>query len=373
MLSAPTIAEPARGARQRPRREQERNRRRQAAEAAQRLRAAGVTPGRAAACLGIPASTLRSWKPPAREADRPAAWRGRPCKNAPPERRGEVLLELRKRGPHAGIPWLKQTFPDVARGELVELKAADRERRRAGRAKFAHRLKWQQAGAVWAIDYAEPPAPVDGRHGTIVSVRDLASGLQLAWLPVAAATADATIAVLEDLFREHGPPLVLKADNGSPFIAERTRALLARWNVLPLYSPRYTPQYNGACEAGIGGLKSRTRYLADYDAVDAWTSAHLEAARRMANEEHYPRRLKGRTAAEVWRDREPISEEERRRFRDAVDRLHRSIFATSTSTIEARDRARLASLDRKAVPEALVEMGVLSILRSVVTPTIKPL
>jgi hypothetical protein len=385
MLSAPTIAEPARGepvepaascrgAWQRPRREQERNRRRQAAEAALRLRAAGATHGRAAACLGIPASTLRSWKPLRREPDRPAAWRGRPCKNAPPERRGEVLLELRKWGPHAGVPWLKQTFPDVARGELVELKATDRKRRRAGRARFAARLRWQQAGAVWAIDYAEPPAPVDGRHKAVVSVRDLASGLQLAWLPVAAATADETIAVLEDLFREHGPPLVLKADNGSPFIAERTRALLTRWNVLPLYSPRYTPNYNGSCEAGIGGLKSRTRHLADYDGGEhAWTSAHLEAARRMANEEHYPRRLKGRTAAEVWRAREPISEQERRRFRDAVDRLRRSHAATWTTTIEARDRACRASLDRKAVPEALVELGVLSILRSVVTPTIKPL
>jgi hypothetical protein len=385
MLSAPTIAEPVRGelvdpvascrgAWQQPRREQERNRRRQAAEAALRLRAVGATPCRAAACLGIPVSTLRSWQPLRREPDRPAAWRGRPCKNAPPERRGEVLLELRKRGPHAGIPWLRRVFPDIARGELVELKTCDRERRRAGRARFAARLRWEQAGAVWAIDYADPPEPVDGRHKAVVSIRDLASGLQLAWLPVVAATADETIAVLEDLFRKYGPPLVLKADNGSPFTAERTRALLARWAVVPLYSPRYTPSYNGSCEAGIGGLKSRTRHLADYDGAEhVWTCAHLEAARRMANEEHYPRRLKGRTAAEVWRARAPISEEERRRFCDAVDRLRRSHLATSTTTIEAMDRACRASLDRKAVPEALVELGVLSIVRSVVTPTIKPL
>jgi transposase InsO family protein len=284
-----------------------------------------------------------------------------------------VLLELRKRGPHAGIPWLRRVFPEVARGELVELKAVDRARRRAGRARFAARLRWEQAGAVWAIDYAEPPEPIDGRFAAVVSIRDLASGLQLAWLPLVAPTADEAIAVLEGLFRKYGAPLVLKADNGSPFTAERTRALLKVWNVTPLYSPPYTPRYNGSCEAGIGGLKSRTRCLADYDAAGAWTSPHLEAARRMANEEHYPPRLKGRTAAEVWRARAPISEQERRRFRDVVDRLRRSNSALLTSDLEALDPAGRASLDRKAVPQALVELGVLSILRSTVTPTIKPL
>ena len=61
----------------------------------------------------------------------------------------------------------------------------------------------------------------------------------------------------------------------------------------------------------------------------------------MANEEHYPRRLHGRTAAEVWRARAPISPEERRRFRDAVDRLRRSLAEELQSSLfEALNRGR---------------------------------
>jgi transposase InsO family protein len=60
------------------------------------------------------------------------------------------------------------------------------------------------------------------------------------------------------LFLEHGAPLVLKSDNGSGFIAEAMRDFLARSQVPPLYSPPYTPEYNGAVKAG-----SRAR----------WTSA----------------------------------------------------------------------------------------------------
>jgi hypothetical protein len=49
---------------------------------------------------------------------------------------------------------------------------------------------------------------------TIGAVRDLASGVQLACEPIRRADADTTIALLSRLFAEHGPPLVLKSDNG---------------------------------------------------------------------------------------------------------------------------------------------------------------
>jgi transposase InsO family protein len=340
-------------------------------EFARRLCDEGAKCREVAALLEVPEVTLRTWRRRRQDPAGPAALRGRPCKNAAPERRNAVLEALAERGPHAGVPWLKETFPDVARGELVELKTLDRERRRAEQARHARRLQWKRTGAVWAIDYTEPPEPIDGRYAAAVSVRDLASGFELAWRPVAP-TADAAIAVLTTLFRDYGPPLVLKSDNGGPFTAHATRALLDEWAVTPLYSPPYTPGYNGSCEAGIGGLKSRTRHLAAYDgAGDAWTVAHLDAARRIANREHHPRRLHGRTAAEVWSDRVPISEDERRRFRDAVTRIRRPLVkALQSAFYEALNAADRASLDRQAVPAALIEMRILSILRSVITPTI---
>jgi hypothetical protein len=60
------------------------------------------------------------------------------------------------------------------------------------------------------------------------------------------------------LFVRHGAPLVLKADNGSAFIAEATRDFLSLVGVNLLFSPPHTPRYNGSIEAGIGSLKTRT-------------------------------------------------------------------------------------------------------------------
>ena len=295
--------------RQRSRRERERSARRRAADCGRLLRELGASPREAAGCLRLSPWTLRAWQRlPTACAPSP---RGRPCRDATPERRGEVEELLTELGPHAGLPRLRRDFSDVARGELRELQARERRRRCDRRAEFSARLQWHRAGAVWAMDYAEPPTPIDGRYRALFSVRDLASGKQLAWLPVAAATADEAAAALEALFLEHGPPLVLKSDNGSPFIAERIGHLLAAWEVTPLHSPPYTPRYNGACEAGIGGLKTRTHHLAARAGRPGrWSCEDVEAARRMADEEHYPRRLSGLTAADAWAARLPPTPDE---------------------------------------------------------------
>ena len=56
----------------------------------------------------------------------------------------------------------------------------------------------------------------------------------------------------------HGPPLVVKSDNGSVFGAPAMETLLHDFGVLHLFSPPGTPSYNGAIEAGIGSLKARS-------------------------------------------------------------------------------------------------------------------
>ncbi len=76
--------------------------------------------------------------------------------------------------------------------------------------------------------------------------------MQLAWTPVADATATKALSVLARLVRKYGPPLVLKSDNGSAFLSAGFAAWLARWQILSLLSPVRMPRYNGACEAGIG-------------------------------------------------------------------------------------------------------------------------
>src|SRR5262249_39685370 len=151
---------------------------------------------------------------------------------------------------------------------------------------------------------------------------DLASGQQLLWLPVEAATADRTLQQLAWLFACYGAPLVLKSDNGSSFSGEVLREFLRRQEVWPLFSPPRTPAYNGACEAGIGSLKYRTAYQAErHGRTEAWASQDLETARRLANETARPRGPKGLTPAEAWARRQPISAEERRAFAETVNRL----------------------------------------------------
>lgn len=376
-MATPTVNHltppPRRGVeRQRPRREREQRARNQAADFGRRLRDVGASWHEAANCLQLAPRTLRSWQRLSGSPPCVPAPRGRPCRDATPERRSEVQELLTELGPHAGVPRLRRAFSDVARSELEELQALERARRRSRRDEYSHRLLWHRPGTVWAMDYAEPPLPIDGVYRALLSVRDLASGKQLAWLPVPAPTADQAVAGLEALFRAHGAPLVLKSDNGSPFTAERTVALLAAYDVVPLLSPPYTPRYNGACEAGIGSLKTRTHHRAALEGRPGlWSSEDVEAARRMADEEHYPRRLRGLTAAEAWQARTPPTEDERRRFRDVVAE-HRGEIRKQRGHLLEEDlgRARQASIDRRAVSRALVELGYLSLLRSNITPHI---
>ena len=135
-----------------------------------------------------------------------------------------------------------------------------------------------------AAEHADPPHRIDGRWPYILAVRDLASGCQLAWLPVLDETAETTIDALQWLFLEHGPPLVLKSDNGSGFISKAVRRFLDRWQVSPLYSPPRTPEYNGSIEAGNGAKTHTHEEAARQGRAGHWTADDLEAARRMAND-----------------------------------------------------------------------------------------
>ena len=124
-------------------------------------------------------------------------------------------------------------------------------------------LHWHRPGSVWAIDHSQPPRPIDGCYPQILAIRDLASGMQLAWTPVVDATTAEALPVLE--------ALVLDARSAAG-AQERQRLgvpcsqplleWLARWQIVPLFSPVRMPRYNGECEAGIGAAKRRTEYLA---------------------------------------------------------------------------------------------------------------
>ena len=124
------------------------------------------------------------------------------------------------------------------------------------------------------------------------------------------------------LVLEHGPPLVLKSDNGSAFISQDFAEWLERWQIVPLLSPVRMPRFNGACEAGIGGAKRRTEYLAARHGRDLdWSGDDLFAAQQWANEDHYPGGFAAGTAASRFAARSRIEPAER----DKLPRRRRTI------------------------------------------------
>lgn len=246
-------------------------------------------------------------------------------------------------GPFVGVPRLQRELPSVARRELASILASFRERHVFGPTVEQARLVWHKPGRVWAMDFTNAPAPIDGIHPYILAVRDLGSGRQLAAIPTTDQTAETVRAVLEALFAEHGPPLVLKSDNGSGFVCDAVRAFLERCHVHLLLSPARTPAYNGACEAGIGGLKTRAHHVAAQQGrAGFWTSDDVERARLLGNSA--PERPRLLSADDHWESRSPVTSAERELFNWVLE-----------------EKRRAGASERIATRQALQEVGLLSI------------
>jgi putative transposase len=404
--------------RQQPRRQRERDVRRRAATLCDELSPAGFSCPRIARQIGVASRTLSAWRRRRQRNELDARLRGRPPKQSAFCNRHEVLEVFHEVGPHVGLPTLRAAFPEIPRGELIDLQATFRRHYRATHLRSIEELQWTTLGPVWAMDHSKAPSPIDGCYQWVLAVRDLASGMQLAWLPVQDEKADTTASVLQMLFAQHGAPLVLKSDNGSPFISQRFYELLNDWQVVPLFSPPRMPEYNGACEAGIEAMQVRTYSLAArMGRIVHWTSDDLEAARQQANEFHRPWGHRGPTRSEVWAARQVITADERAAFAATLARCQEQVRDSLAGALahgnpsevaspargntqvvdvcDSEDQANRQSLHRDAFPvgvvpgaalhgatstalihrravrQALVEQGLLSITRRSIPLPIK--
>lgn len=191
----------------------------------------------------------------------------------------------------------------------------------------------------------------------VLAVRDLASGYTIAWTALPCGSAKEVARALGRLFRRHSPPLVHKSDNGSCFVGAEFRALLARHRVVHLRSPRAWPQFNGACEAGIGLLRVLTDSVsAASGRTDRWTLEDLEMARERANGVPRYRGAELIPARLDWNRRRRIAPASRRRLRTAIE--SRVIDLKKGDPCHYRHRARLR---RRAIQDALVRMGILDV------------
>lgn len=358
---------------QRPQREAERDARRRAVDFDHWAGGLGLDHAETAGRLGLAPGTLADWAHRWRE-DQLAAWPlGRPCERSDPRTRNRAIGLMRDVGLGISMAAVQAAFPTMPRREVQNLHARFRWHCRQEGQRLLHVLHWHRPGAVWAMDHVDPRRQIDGRWPYVLAVRDLASGCQIAWLPVQDESADSTLEALQWLFLDHGPPLVLKSDNGSGFIAERMRRFLAQWQVLPLFSPPYTPEYNGACEAGNGALKLRTNeQAARAGRIGIWTAEDCEAARRMANEVNYPWGPLKPTPLAAFAARQPISAEFRAAFRRSVEHERAQERIDRKYPLDAElDHADQAAIDRVAIRRALVEHGFLTFTRRSITPQIQ--
>jgi transposase InsO family protein len=329
----------------------------------------------AAGKLDLAPETLKSWKRRHEKKRLVPRRLGRPMMPCPLDTRIALVTLFHVFGPRIGVPLAFRLFPaDPRRALRRQVERLNRAHCRKHE-RLVYALRWTRPGAVWAIDFSDPPGPLDGGFTKILCVRDLGSGRMLLALAAPGATAEVARAALEALFAEHGPPLVLKFDNGSHFIAAEIAALLAEHSVIALVSPPYFPEFNGSIEAGIGGLKTRALFAAARnDRAACWTGDDLETGRLSGNATARPRGPAGPTPDELWRARAPITAAEREAFRQAVDlELAEARAVGNTSADRGRDRKEVATIERESIARALVAQGLLEVRRRRVRPSIRAL
>ncbi len=320
----------------------------------------------AARQLGVSSRTLGCWKKNASGRQRLPS-RGRPPVGCSQSSRNSVIRFLNQvTGPCISVASLRCLFPDIRPCVLSNLLTRYRRVWKQRYARRGYRLTWHKPGRVWAMDHSQASHPIDGVFPQILAVRDLSSHRQLAWAPCVSTGAEEAVSLIQELFSRHGPPLVLKSDNGSAFISEWMRKLTDDWGVAPLFNPPRHPQYNGALERSNGTLKVYTQQHAVREGHPfRWTSENLDRARTLANEITRPWGHRGKTPQQAWQSRDRISLKERCDFHQSVQK-HRIQAGEDLGFTygQSLDKRQQAQLDRLAITRALEELGYLTIKRA---------
>jgi len=320
----------------------------------------GLAPREIADALRLAPRTMRHWKQQWQKQRLKASTRGRPPARSSRPQRTAVLDLLQTTGPAVPLEVVRAQFPQMRCAELQRLLRRYRHECRRQREARPRRLYWVCVGSVWATDFVEQL----GGLGWVLSVRDLASRQQLLWRHVQSPSAEVVIAALTELFLEHGPPLVLKSDNGSAYIAAVTLDFLARQGVIPLFSPPRRPQYNGGCERGGSILKGYTYQVA----VRAGRSgvcrvADLEQARQLANALSRPWNRHGPSPDDAWRSRPRLSPRQREAFQAELARTRTAACQLlEYAPDQPLSRAQAARRDRRAVQAVLEALGYLQLV-----------
>jgi len=264
-----------------------------------------------------------------------------------------------------GVGRLYQQYQDqISRRDLEALvETARQESLRHQQAGLRH-ITWQVPGLVWSLDDTEL-ASLAYHKLHLHQVQDLASRYKFTpW--VGERVSGETVAVhLEQLFLQHGPPLVLKRDNGSNLNQQAVEEVLARYRVIPLNSPPYYPPYNGGMERAVRELKIPlvdkilAHGLTPEPQVQAWAEA-------LAHELNHRSRdcLNGRIACRVFQDAKPglkaYTLRKRREIFAWINELTRTLVQVSA----VHTQRQVATARRLAVETWLQRNGVITVTQN---------
>jgi hypothetical protein len=175
------------------------------------------------------------------------------------------------------------------------------------------RVKWLTPGLVWAIDRSE--FKEGSEKYEFLQPRDMASQYKFEPICRRKVCGEEIAGLLEKYFNMYGPPLFLKRDNHGSENHKAVDDVLERYMVIPLNSPAYYPQYNGAIEHDQAETKAALRH--ELDLCDGPAGKHMEAYLKCANHElnHKHRREQhGKNSCRVFFDgKEDVNFSKRKR------------------------------------------------------------
>lgn len=208
--------------------------------------------------VGLPYANFRRWKRRL-ACGQPAYLKPGPKKVLPlnlDELRAQVCCLNHGWQRSRGVgPLYRQYQSQISRRDLEVLTATvRRELLHQHQAELCH-LTWHVPGLVWSLDDAEL-ARFDDHRLHLHQVQDLASRYKFAPLVGEQILGETVALHLEQLFERHGPPLVLKRDNGSNLNHQAVDEVLRRYLVVPLNSPPHYAPYNGGMEHAVRELKT---------------------------------------------------------------------------------------------------------------------
>jgi transposase InsO family protein len=317
--------------------------------------------------LVLPYASFRRWK---YRIDRgqPALFKPGPHKVAPLELEElQVHLCRLKHGRQRsrGVGRLYRRYQgQISRRDLQALTRTVRwELAHQHQAELRH-ITWKIPGLVWSLDDAEL-ARFAHHKLHLHQVQDLASRYKFTPWVGERVLGETVAAHLEQLFLRHGPPLVLKRDNGSNLNQQAVDEVLARYLVMPLNSPPHYPPYNGGMECAVREMKIPLveKILASGPLPESQVQVWAEVSAHELNHRSRPC-LHGQVACKVFHDAKPALKVYTLRKRKETFDWINELTMTLIQVLAVHTQSQAETVRRLAVEAWLQRNGVITITQN---------